>query len=256
MSLRPRLIPCLLVHNRGLVKTTRFADPKYVGDPLNAVRIFNEKRADELMVLDIDATSEGRGPNYSLIATLARECRMPLCYGGGVTTPDQVDRIVSLGVEKVAIASAALSDLTLVENSASRVGSQSVAVVLETRRDAPGEPVSVHSRRGTRRADGSARSLAQQAEKAGAGELVINSIDRDGTMSGYDEPLVAELRACVGLPITVVGGASSVNEMLKLTSRYQGVAAAAGSLFVFKGKYRAVLIQYPTLSERRTRPRD
>lgn len=124
--------------------------------------------------------------------------------------------------------------------------------LLETRRDASGEPVAVHSRRGTRRVDGSARSLAQQAEKAGAGELVINSIDRDGTMSGYDEPLVAELRACVGLPITVVGGASSVNEMLKLTSRYQGVAAAAGSLFVFKGKYRAALIHYPTLSERRT----
>ena len=181
---------------------------------------------------------------------------MPLCYGGGVTTADQVDRIVSLGVEKVAIASAALSDFTLVEKSARRVGSQSVAVVLETRRDPPGEAVSVHSRRGTRRADGSARSLAQQAEKAGAGELVINSIDRDGTMSGYDEPLIAELRACVGLPITVVGGASSGNEMLEIASRYQGVAAAAGSLFVFKGKYRAVLIQYPTPSERSAQPRE
>jgi cyclase len=244
------------VHNGALVKTTRFSDPKYVGDPLNAVRIFNEKRADELMVLDIDATAQGRDPNYNLIATLARECRMPLCYGGGVTTPEQVDRIVSLGVEKVAIATAAFSNPTLVESSASRVGSQSIAVVFETRRDALGKPVTVCTHRGTRRIHGSACALARQAAEAGAGEVVINSIDRDGTMSGYDEPLVAELRACVSLPITAIGGASSVKEMLDLTRRHQGVAAAAGSLFVFKGKYRAVLIQYPTLSERETQARD
>jgi cyclase len=250
MPLRPRIIPCLLLHKSGLAKTERFANPRYVGDPLNAVRIFNEKRADELMVLDIDATVEGREPRYDLISALARECRMPLCYGGGVTDADQVDRIVSLGVEKVTIGAAFATDPRLVEESAGRVGSQSVAVVIDTLRDASRGIVRAFTRRATQSVAEDPVMLARRAAQAGAGEIVLNSIDRDGTMAGYDVETIASVRASVRVPVTAIGGASSFNEMMRLCRGFPGVAAAAGSLFVFKGRYRAVLIQYPTRDER------
>jgi cyclase len=238
------------------VKTVRFADPKYVGDPLNAVRIFNEKCADELIILDVDATVERREPRYELIAALARECRMPLCYGGGVTSADHVDRIVSLGVEKVAIGAAFTTHPGLIEASAARVGSQSVAIVLDTRRETPGGAARVFTRRASTPVKDEVGILARRAAAAGAGEIILNSIDRDGTMSGYDTELVAAVHAMVTVPITAIGGASSVLEMVSLSRHYPGVAASAGSLFVFKGKYRAVLIQYPTLQERHTAARD
>jgi cyclase len=250
MTVRPRIIPCLLVHRGGLVKTVQFDSPKYVGDPLNAVRIFNEKAADELMVLDIDATTERREPRYELIAALARECRMPLCYGGGVSSADQIERIVSLGVEKVAIGSAAFSVPSLIESGADRVGSQSIAVVMDIRSDPGTGAAATYSHRATRRVEGSVESLALRAARSGAGEIILNSVDRDGTMQGYDTALVSAVRATVDLPITAVGGAGSLEQMLALVEAHPGVAAAAGSLFVFKGKYRAVLIQYPTRDQR------
>jgi len=246
--LRPRVTPCLLVHENGLVKTRKFADPKYVGDPINAVRIFNEKEVDEIVVVDIDASVKQRAPNYELIKNLAAECRMPLCYGGGVTAAGEVARIVGLGVEKVAISAAAIARPDLIREAASMVGSQSVVVVLDTARDSRGYQVMTH--RGTRATGRTPAALAKQMEEAGAGEILINSIDRDGTMEGYDLELVRQVREAVGIPITVLGGAGSLEHIRELFARFGILGAAAGSLFVFKGTYRAVLINYPRRGER------
>lgn len=246
--LRPRIIPCLLIHRGGLVKTVGFDKPKYVGDPLNAVRIFNEKEVDELMVLDIDATQERRDPDYTLIRNLAAECRMPLAYGGGVHSVEQFERLVGLGVEKVAISAAAVADSGLVGAAAERVGRQSVVVVLDVRRSASGCEVFTHN--GSRATGLDAVELARRAEAAGAGEIVINSIDRDGQMKGYDLELVRRVRQAVTLPLTALGGAGSIGDIGSLVREFGIVGAAAGSLFVFKGVYRAVLINYPSRSDK------
>lgn len=246
--LRPRIIPCLLVHKGGLVKTVGFEQPKYVGDPLNAVRIFNEKEVDELMVLDIDATRENREPDYKLIASLAAECRMPLAYGGGVRTVEQFERLVSLGVEKVSIGAAAVRTPELITEAARRVGSQSVVVVIDVKQ-AKGQP-RAWTHNGTQLVDTPPVELARQAQAAGAGEIVVNSIDRDGRMQGYDLDLIRQVRGAVSLPITCLGGAGSLNDLSGLIQAFGVIGAAAGSLFVFKGKYRAVLINYPSRADK------
>lgn len=245
--LRPRIIPCLLVHQGGLVKTVEFKDPKYVGDPINAVKIFNEKEADELIVVDIDATANGVEPDYRMIANLAAECRMPLCYGGGIRTPEQAKKIISLGVEKVAISSAAVVDATLVTRTADAVGRQSVVVVLDVRKKtglfAKGYEVFIHNGKKSTKTD--PFELAQAMQAAGAGEIVINSIDRDGQMKGYDLALAARMRQELRIPLTFLGGAGSHQDIEALLGECGVVGASAGSLFVFKGPYRAVLINYP-----------
>lgn len=245
--LRPRIIPCLLVHQGGLVKTVEFKSHKYVGDPINAVKIFNEKEADELVVLDIDATVDGAEPNYRMIANLAAECRMPLCYGGGVRTPEQAKSIIGLGVEKVAMSAAAVDDATLVTRTADAVGRQSVVVVLDVRKKtglfAKGYEVFTHNGKKTAKAD--PFELAQAMQAAGAGEIVINSIDLDGQMKGYDLALAARMRQELRIPLTFLGGAGSHQDIEALLGECGVVGASAGSLFVFKGPYRAVLINYP-----------
>lgn len=248
--LRPRLIPCLLVQNQGLVKTVRFGEPKYVGDPINAVRIFNEKLVDELIVIDIDATVKGHEPDYRMIANLATECRMPLCYGGGVKSIEQIERIIGLGVEKVALSSAALLRPALIEESAVRVGSQSVVVVLDVRKGGLLRRPEIVTHNGTRRTGIDPASFVREATRRGAGEIVINNVDRDGTMEGYDLDLVERLRRETNLPMTVMGGAGSLNHVVELWRQHGLIGAAAGSLFVFKGKYRAVLINYPNWEEK------
>jgi cyclase len=251
-TLRARIIPFLLLREGGLVKTVQFGDSKYVGDPLNAVRIFNEKEVDEIVVLDIDATAHGREPNYKLIANLASECRMPLCYGGGVAKASQVERIVSLGVEKVAISSAAFASPSLIEEAAHRVGNQSIVVVLDVKRSGPlRKRYAVHTHNATKVVPGSPAEWARIAQDKGAGEIVISSIDRDGTMQGYDYTLIDEVKEAVTLPITAVGGAGSSGDLSALVNRYGTIGAGAASIFVLKGKYRAVLIQYPTPAERK-----
>ena len=256
--LRPRIIPCLLVHQGGLVKTQRFKEPKYVGDPINAVKIFNEKEADELIVLDIDATVHGREPDFGLIAKLAAECRMPLCFGGGVTTAEQAARIVDMGVEKVAVSSAAISNPALLTEMAAAVGRQSVVAVLDVRKKsglfAKGFEVCTHNAKQAHKQDPVALSV--QLQEAGAGEIVVNSIDRDGLMQGYDLDLAEQFRKALKVPVTFLGGAGSLDDIGQLVSRVGVVGAAVGSLFVFKGKYRAVLINYPTLSQKTQLCRD
>lgn len=247
--LRPRIIPCLLVHEGGLVKTMRFRDPKYVGDPINAVKIFNEKEADELMVLDIDATTSGNEPNFRLIGQFAAECRMPLCYGGGIKTVEQVKKIIGLGVEKIAISSAALDNPKLITAIAAEIGSQSVVVVLDVKKTLFGKhEVCTHN--GSKSTGRSPVEIAQQAENLGAGEIVINSVDHDGQMKGYDLALATKVREAIGLPMTVLGGAGSLADIEKLISTCGVVGAAAGSLFVFKGPYRAVLLSYPDQAQK------
>lgn len=248
--LYPRIIPCLLVKDRGLVKTVNFKNPKYVGDPINAVRIFNEKEVDELMVIDIDATIEQREPDYKMIEHLAAECRMPLCYGGGVKTRGQIQRIIQLGVEKVAISSAAIENPELVRQSSEVVGSQSVVVVLDVKKKLFGGKYEVFTHNGRKVTGKSPVELAAQMEKLGAGEIVINSIDNDGVMKGYDLTLGRNIKEAVGVPVTALGGAGSLHDIGEVISRCGVSGAAAGSLFVFKGIYKAVLINYPNRAEK------
>lgn len=248
--LRPRLIPCLLIQNQGLVKTRRFGEPKYVGDPINAVRIFNEKVVDELMVIDIDATAKGREPDYRVIANIANECRMPMCYGGGVSTVEQLEQIIGLGVEKVALSSVVLARPALIEDAAQRVGSQSVVVVVDIRKGGLLRRPEIVTHNATRRTGLDPVAFVREATMRGAGEIVINNVDRDGMMEGYDLELVERLRRETSLPMTVLGGAGSLDHVAELWRAHGIIGAAAGSLFVFKGKYRAVLINYPNADEK------
>lgn len=248
--LRPRITPCLLIHKSGLVKTVGFKAPKYVGDPINAVKIFNEKEVDELVVLDIDATVNGVEPDYRTIANLAAECRMPLCYGGGVKTPAQAKKIISLGVEKVAISSAAVENPALIGQIAQEIGRQSVVVVLDVKKKLFGKDQEVFIKNGRHNTKRNVLEMAAEVASAGAGELIVNSIDQDGAMSGYDLALARKVREAVSIPITILGGAGSLDDIEKLVRSCGVVGASAGSLFVFKGVYKAVLINYPTLAQR------
>ncbi len=247
--LRPRIIPCLLVKNKGLVKTVQFKDGKYVGDPINAVRIFNEKESDELMVIDIDATTNAKEPDYKMIENLASECRMPLCYGGGIKNIEQAQKIFSLGVEKIAISSAAVYNSSLVSEIASKVGSQSVVIVLDVKKKVFGG-YELYTHNGKKSTGLSPAEFALNMEKEGAGEIVLNSIDNDGMMKGYDLDLIDRIRKEISLPLTVLGGAGDLEHIGKLIQKYGIIGAAAGSLFVFKGKYKAVLINYPNWDEK------
>jgi cyclase len=242
--LRSRIIPCLLLHNGGLVKTRQFKDPKYVGDPLNAVKIFNEKEVDELMFVDIDATAQRREPRYELLRNLAVESRMPLCYGGGVTTAAQAARIVSLGFEKVSVSAAALARPQLIREMADAVGSQSVVVTLDVKANRLFGGHTLYTHNGREKHKHPLLDFCRQAVSMGAGEIVINAIDRDGQMEGYDLDLARQVRDAIDIPMTMLGGAGSTEHMQALIDAVGTVGAAAGSLFVFKGMYRAVLINY------------
>jgi cyclase len=246
--LRPRVIPSLLMDQGRLVKTVRFANPRYVGDPINAVRIFNEKEVDELCLFDIGASKAGTAPDFRLIQSIAAQCRMPLAYGGGVRTVDEARRIIELGVEKVALNTAALARPELVGEIAERIGAQSVAVVLDARQKAAGCYGVAH--RGTLAFDNDdVAHVARYFAENGAGEIIINSVDRDGTLLGYDLELAAQIRAAVGTPLTILGGAADLDSLRTLVHRFGIIGAAAGSMFVFKGKLRAVLINYPRREE-------
>ncbi len=242
--LRPRIIPSLLIKDKGLVKTLNFKSSKYVGDPINAVRIFNEKEVDELAIFDIDATVHKIEPDYSLIEKLANQSRMPLCYGGGVKTIEQAQRIFGLGIEKIALSSAAIQHPNLVTKIAERVGSQSVIVVLDVKKKLFGG-YELYTHNGHISTGINPVKFAKELEQAGVGEIIINSIDKDGTMNGYDFTLIDQISEVVNIPLTVLGGAGSLDDIQKVIERYGVIGVAAGSLFVFQGPYKAVLINYP-----------
>lgn len=247
--LRPRIIPSLLIQDNGLVKTVNFKNPKYVGDPINAVKIFNEKEVDELAIFDIDATVKDLEPNYSLIERIANQSRMPLCYGGGVKTVGQAQKIFGLGIEKIALSSSVIQNPKLITEIADRVGSQSVIVVLDVKKKLFGG-YEVYTHNGKSATGINPFQFIEQAQKLGAGEIVINSIDQDGVMKGFDMSLVDKAREKSSLPMTFLGGAGSLEDIKKVIDKHKIIGVAAGSLFVFKGKYKAVLINYPNKSEK------
>lgn len=253
--LRSRIIPCLLVHNKGLVKTVKFSVEagKYVGDPINAVKIFNEKYVDEIMVLDIDATVEGREPNYNMIKDVATECRMPLCYGGGVTTVEQVRKIIKLGAEKVAVSSAAISNPDLLRQMSEAVGAQSIVLVLDIAKKKNlfgSSQYEIFTHNGKQKTGKRLYDFLQEIKDIPYGELVVNNIDLDGMMVGYDLDMCNKVRELTDLPLTFLGGAGTYDDLKKLVSCFKVIGAAAGSIFIFKGKYKAVLIQYPMPNEK------
>lgn len=247
--LRPRIIPSLLIQDNGLVKTVNFKNPKYVGDPINAVKIFNEKEVDELAIFDIDATTKGLEPNYSLIERIANQSRMPLCYGGGVKTVEQAQKIFGLGIEKIALSSSVLNNPDLITQIADRVGAQSVIVVLDIKKKLFGG-YEVYTHNGKKATGINPFKFIEEAQKLGAGEIVINSIDQDGVMKGFDMSLIDKAREKTSLPMTVLGGAGSLDDIKKVIDKHEIIGVAAGSLFVFKGKYKAVLINYPIKEEK------
>jgi cyclase len=244
----PRVIPCVLLQGSRMVKTVGFRNPVYLGDVINAVRIFNDRGVDELLVLDTQAHRHPGSIQWPLVEQLAAECFMPVCYGGGIRNILEVQRLLRLGFEKVAITSAALEDLGLVERAARDHGCQSVVVGLEVTRTRFGRwRLSSHG--GTRRDRRTPLEFARAAVAAGAGELLVQSVDRDGTGSGYDVDLVREISAHVEVPVIACGGAGSLQDVARVIHQGGASAAAAGSLFVFHGPHRAVLIHYPERKE-------
>jgi imidazole glycerol-phosphate synthase subunit HisF len=250
--LRPRIIPCLLIKNKGLVKTINFDSPKYVGDPINAVRIFNEKEVDELLVIDIVATVEAREPDYGLIEHLAEECRMPLCYGGGIKNSSQIGKVIGLGVEKVALSSSVIERPEIITEASKTFGNQSVVVVLDVKKNVGDNNYQVYTHNGRKATGRCPVEMAKLMETLGVGEIVINSIDNDGQMKGYDLNLTRKVKNVIHVPLTILGGAGSLQDIGQMINMFGTIGAAAGSLFVFKGVYRAVLINYPSQIEKDT----
>jgi len=246
--LRSRLIPVLLLRGKGLVKTFKFCESKYVGDPINAVRIFNEKEVDELVFLDIDASKESRGPDFNLIEDIASECFMPFGYGGGITNIDQMQKLFALGVEKVILNSSLFNDISLLTRAAEKFGSQSIVASIDVKYNFWGNPLVFDHLKGAT-ISLQPVDFARKLENAGAGEIILNSVDRDGMMSGYDYKLVKSIASAVSIPVVACGGACSVEDMGRVINEAGASAAAAGSFFVFKGKHKAVLITYPSQSE-------
>lgn len=247
MLARPRIIPVLLIDDRDLVKTRRFAEPTYLGDPVNAVKIFNIKRVDEMAVLDISATRRGVEPDYEFIGDIASQAFMPLSYGGGVNTVDQARRILAIGYEKVVLNTALAEKPSLVGEVANFAGSQSVVASIDAKR-VEGKWRCV-VRDGRKVVDLNPAEMACRAEELGAGEVLLNCVDRDGTCDGFDLELVHSIANAVSVPVTACGGAGCVHDLKKVLEEGHAHAAAAGSMFVFYGRLRAPLIQFPTEEE-------
>ncbi len=238
-----RIIPCLLWQGAGLVKTVRYRNPTYVGDPINAVRIFSDKEADELFLVDIDATRKGYEPRFGEIEDIVSEAFMPVGYCGGVRSVDHAKRLVRLGVEKVAVNSGALARPSLITEIAAEIGSSSTVGVVDVKKTLFGRS-NVWSHAGGKVAIADPIDYALELQRMGAGEIVLNSVDRDGTMLGYDLDLIRRMSEKVDVPIVALGGAGSHRHLVQALS--SGAAgAAAGSLFVFHGPHRAVLINFP-----------
>lgn len=245
--LKHRVIPCLLLRYGGLVKTIKFASPKYVGDPINAIRIFNEKEVDEILVLDIEASKSKSEPNYDLIEQFASECFMPLAYGGGIKTVEQARRLFSIGVEKISVQTSAISDLRIVSEIASRYGNQSVVVSIDIKKSLFGRQ-GLYSASTGKVIDRDWLQFLRQAVEAGAGEILLNAVDRDGTLSGMDIRLIELGTKSCNVPLIAAGGAGSLLDM-KAAVAAGASAIAAGAFFVYHGPHRAVLITYPKYSE-------
>jgi cyclase len=246
--LSKRVIPVLLLKNKGLVKTIQFKNPTYVGDPINAVRIFNEKEIDELVFLDITASINGTEPNYEMVQDIATECFMPFGYGGGITRIDQIKKLFQLGVEKVILNSIVYSNPNLITEAATIFGSQSIICSVDVRKNVWGK-YELYSHSGSKKQKVELLSHLKNLVSYGTGEIFVNSIDKDGIMKGYDIDLIKKITEIINVPIVCCGGAGSMEHLKDVFSSTQASGLAAGSLFVFYGRHKAVLINYPTQKE-------
>lgn len=246
--LRTRVIPCLLLRGEGLVKTVGFRNFTYVGDPINAIRILNDKEVDELIFLDILASREGRGPALQAIENFASECFMPVAYGGGIRSLEDARQVLALGIEKIVVNTAALRQPRIVGEIAREFGAQAVVISIDARKKLLGG-YEVMGAGGTERTSLKPAEHARRMVELGAGEIFINSIEKDGTQSGYDLTLVREVADAVSVPVIACGGAGTLAHFTQAVSEAHASAVAAGSMFVFHGKHRAVLISYPSRAD-------
>lgn len=247
MFTRPRIIPTLLIDDRDLIKTVQFGKRTYLGDPVNAVKIFNRKGIDELSILDIGATKNQREPDYEILKDIASEAFMPLSYGGGITTLDQVHELMKIGYEKVVLNSSLVRNPELITNSADQFGSQSIVASIDAKKTGSGYKCFISD--GTEESEWNPVELAKEAERLGAGEIIINSIDNDGMMKGYDVDLVKSVADSVTIPVIAIGGAGGINDLKTVLQDGHAHAAAGGSMFVYYGRLKAVLITAPSEKE-------
>jgi len=246
--LKTRVIPILLLHNKGLVKTVKFKSPTYIGDPINAIKIFNEKEVDELIFLDIDASKKGNEPDYELIKDFASECFMPVCYGGGITTIEQIKKIFALGVEKVSLNSSVFKNKSLLKEAVEIFGSQSIVVTIDIKKSFFAN-YQVYNHSNKKVVKEPYLEYIKSIERLGAGEIIINNVDLEGTQTGYDISLMESIVNNVNIPVVACGGAGVLNDFKKIKDEANVSAVSAGSFFVFQGKHNAVLITYPEYEE-------
>lgn len=247
MFTRPRIIPVLLIDDRDLIKTINFKKPTYLGDPVNALKIFNRKGIDEMAVLDISASKRGREPDFELLTDMASEAFMPLSYGGGIKNIDQVRKLLAIGYEKVVLNTALVEDEQLVKDAVALAGSQSVVASIDAKL-VKGQYKCVICD-GTHVIDISPIELAKKAQALGVGEIFLNSVDCDGMMTGYDTALISSVVEAVDIPVTACGGAGGISDLKKALTEGHAHAAAGGSMFVYYGRLKAVLITAPTEAE-------
>ena len=245
---KTRVIPSLLLKGQGFVKTRKFKSPTYLGDPINIVKIFNDKEVDEIIILDITATRKGKRPNFELLKDIAGECFMPLGYGGGIQSIEDIRKLFSLGFEKAVCNTLAIENPSFLKEASDRFGSQSIVASIDVRRSFLGRS-EVYTCCGTKNTRLDPVEVAHRMEQMGAGEILLNSVDRDGTMTGYDLNLIKRLADAVNIPVVACGGAGKVEDFRDAVNGSGASAVAAGSFFVFQGKHRAVLINMPTAEE-------
>lgn len=243
----PRIIPVLLMHNGGLYKTLKFKQPVYVGDPLNALKIFNDKEVDELMLLDIHATSEERDPDLNYLATIASECFMPVSYGGGINSLKMINDVIKTGIEKIVLNTVAIENPAFVLESTEKYGSTTIVVSIDVKKTIFGK-YEVYNKNKRKLFSTDPVKMAVEMNRNGAGEIVLNSVDKDGTMAGYEIELIKKISSEVDIPVIACGGAGTIQH-LKEAFENGASAMAAGSLFIFKGSRQSVLINYPTQQE-------
>ncbi len=248
--LRSRLSVCLLINEGALVKSTKFKNFKYVGDPLNAVRIFNELNVDELIILDISATRNNKPPDFDLISNISSQCRMPLCYGGGIKDINTIVNLISLGIEKVALGSSCFMQPNLIKQASEIVGSQSVVAVIDVARTRFTKRLICRFLNGKKDSRKDPLEAAKLFTSLGAGEILLQSIDNDGTLKGFDRSILESVKKELNYPITVLGGASSYENIKEISDAYGPLGVSAGSVFVFEGIHKAVLINYPAKEEK------
>lgn len=243
-----RIIPCLLLKNQGLVKTIKFKNERYIGDPINAVKLFNEKEVDEIMLLDIEASSKNQEPNYALIEEIANECFIPLCYGGGIRLISQMHKIFSLGVEKISLSKKAIDDINFIKQAINIFGSQSIVVTLDYKKNFFGKKI-IYICNGKIKTKYYLEEYVDILNEVGVGEIVLNSIDNDGVMLGYDKEAIKKMSKRSTIPIVALGGAGKLSDMVEIIKEAEVTAAAAGSLFVYHGKLKGILINYPKFDD-------